>query len=211
MTLQRIIGLRVCLSAIFVTILSVTGCSDLRPNDAESIYPKSFPKLIPPSVGLFSLDCPTLTGWYRNKGVRIDSDGSEHEAVLTRDLYDLRDLFSESDEITISIDMKKEFLSEPLQRLTIVSRSGIRWQGQWNRMVCAAGYLKVHRGNVVGVAELMLASIDTTLFLPAVDGSLVGKRNEGKAGLIMIVPFSHMSAGTFYRFPSANREESGNK
>ena len=72
----------------------------------------------------FSSDCTKVTtAWYLNKGVRVDSDGSEHEAVLTHDVFNLDGLFSEGDVINISIDKKVEklfFMNNPVLRLQVV-------------------------------------------------------------------------------------------
>lgn len=213
MTLNRIVGLR--FFAIFVAILSVAGCAEVRPNDAESTYPKSFPKLIQPTASFFtSLDCPSLTGWYQNKGVRIDSDGSEHEIVLTRDLLKLGDLFSEDDEIHISVDNKEEkkvsFITVPILRIKIVSRSGISWQADdWQKMDCLGGYLRLGESRFGGGGVVLVGSGKQILFLPAVDGSLVGKSIAATSGLILIVPFQHVSEEFHLLFPSANYEGPG--
>ncbi|MBE0625549.1 MAG: hypothetical protein IH606_12125 [Burkholderiales bacterium] len=213
MSLKRIVGLSFSFTAIFVTILSVAGCvNPARPNDTESIYPKSFPKLIRLAD---ASDCAKVTGWYRNKGVRIDSDGTEHEAVLTHDVLNLGDLFDANDEINISIDKKEEklvFLTVPAQRLQIVSRSGTSWQGDWDKGICEKGYLLILQNRPVeGSSGYMVISPDNTQLAPAVDGSLIVKRFAATAGIIFIVPFSYISLEAYFNFPSANHEGSANR
>lgn len=215
MSLLRPVGLSFCIPAILVTIFSVAGCANPLPNDAASTYPRSFPKLIRLDSP-FSSDCTKLTtGWYLNKGVRVDSDGSEHEVVLTHDVINVGNLFSENDVINFSIDKKEEKsfpFSQTVLRLHIVSRSGNSWQSNWNKVFCDGGSLRItHHRHLEADLFMVLGGGDITHFAPAIDGSLVGKRLAATGGIILIIPFSHTSAETYYHFPSANHEESGNK
>ena len=195
----RILAKRFACAA--ASLLTACGTIDVPSTFPQAVQPERFGR------------CPKLASAYRNAGVKIDADGHQSNALLTRDVFELAADFAGDEPIRIESvpRVQKAWFGEyPFGRdVIVVSGSGerihssprfIRGNGVPNGE-CSRGTMILDSSAASGAMPGIIASHVTRWRLAdAMDGSLLVRREDIKVALILVIPY-YKGSFDYFRFP----------